>query len=124
MSRMASEEYQLACLLHDASEAYLTDIASPIKQHLPDYNEMEDNILRALFSTFGLEYPMSPVVKHLDLTMLSTEAHYMLKSRGDTWDLWNYMKRPRVQNNFKPIGMPPDLAKTVFLDRFYELTKK
>ena len=28
-------------LMHDASEAYLTDIARPIKAHIPDYKKLE-----------------------------------------------------------------------------------
>lgn len=124
MSRMAPGGYELAALLHDASEAYITDIASPIKQHLPDYQAMEDLLLSRLFAKYNLEYPMSPVIKQLDLTMLSTEAHYMLRSRGNTWDMWKTIKRPRVQQNFRPIGMEPKLAKQLFLDRFYELEKQ
>lgn len=124
MSRMAPEGQELAALLHDGSEAYITDIASPIKQHLPDYQEMEELLLSRLFSKFGLEYPMSPIIKHLDLVMLSTEAHYLLKSRGDTWDLWKERKRPVIQHNFKPLCMDPKRAKTLFLDRFYELEKQ
>jgi uncharacterized protein len=124
MSRMAPEGYELAALLHDASEAYITDIASPIKQHLPDYQAMEDSLMRAIASKFGFEYPLNPVIKHLDLTMLSTEAHYMIPSRGDTWDLWKYRKRPTIQWNFRPIGMTPKVAKSVFLERYDELKEK
>lgn len=32
---------QLACLLHDASEAYLSDVTRPVKQELPRYKEIE-----------------------------------------------------------------------------------
>lgn len=122
MARMAPPEHKLACLLHDASEAYITDIASPIKQHLPDYQQMEDLILSRLFSAYDLEYPLHPLVKHLDLTMLSTEAHYLLRSRGDTWDMWKYIKRPPVLHDYKPICMSPQRARTLFLETFYELT--
>lgn len=124
MSRMAPEGLEMACLLHDASEAYITDIASPIKQHLPDYQEMEDRLMKAIASKFGFDYPLNPIVKHLDLTMLSTEAHYLLSSRGDTWDLWRERKRPVVQHTFRPIGMVPTLARKLFLERYYELEKQ
>src|SRR4051812_23383484 len=39
---------ELAGLLHDASEAYITDIASPIKQFLPDYLMMEDKLMAVI----------------------------------------------------------------------------
>ena len=36
-----SKRIQLACLLHDASEAYLSDITRPVKAELPKYKEIE-----------------------------------------------------------------------------------
>lgn len=44
----------LACLLHDASEAYISDIIRPVKQHLKLYSEIEDRILAAVFERYGL----------------------------------------------------------------------
>lgn len=121
MSRMAPEGYEMAALLHDASEAYITDVASPIKQHLPDYQEMEDRLMTHIAAKFGFQYPLNPIIKHLDLTMLSTEAHYLLRSRGDTWDLWEHRKRPVVQHNFRPLCMTPQRARQLFLERYEEL---
>jgi 5'-deoxynucleotidase YfbR-like HD superfamily hydrolase len=39
-ARGYSERVQLACLLHDASEAYLSDVTRPVKQELPKYLEV------------------------------------------------------------------------------------
>lgn len=114
---------ELDGLLHDASEAYITDIASPIKQFLPDYQKMEDTIMSALFRKYGLEYPLHPAVKHCDLVMLSTEAHYLLISRGDNWDMWKARKRPPVTAGIKPSCVAPDVAKQLFLERYEELTR-
>ena len=36
-------------LLHDASEAYMADLPSPVKYRLPDYVEMESNIQRTIY---------------------------------------------------------------------------
>lgn len=113
---------QLAGLLHDGSEAYLTDIASPVKAHLPDYKVIEDNIHSVIFRKYGLEFPMHPAVKQADLTMLSTEAHYLMPGKGNNWDTWKYIKRPPVMAGYKPIGMGPDTAKQLFMDKFFELS--
>ena len=40
-ARGYSPRLQLACLLHDASEAYLSDITRPVKAELPQYKEIE-----------------------------------------------------------------------------------
>lgn len=40
-ARGYSEKVQLACLLHDASEAYLADVTRPVKAELPRYLEIE-----------------------------------------------------------------------------------
>lgn len=41
-------------LLHDASEAYLSDIVRPLKKHLSGYLEIEDSVQRVIYSTFGI----------------------------------------------------------------------
>lgn len=40
-ARGHSRKIQLACLLHDASEAYLSDVTRPVKAELPKYREIE-----------------------------------------------------------------------------------
>lgn len=40
-ARGYDREVQLACLLHDASEAYLSDVTRPVKQVMPQYLQIE-----------------------------------------------------------------------------------
>lgn len=40
-ARGYSVRIQLACLLHDASEAYLSDVTRPVKSALPEYKKIE-----------------------------------------------------------------------------------
>jgi hypothetical protein len=35
---------QLLGLLHDAGEAYLSDVPAPVKKYLPDFKNLEDNL--------------------------------------------------------------------------------
>lgn len=44
----------LACLLHDASEAYISDIIRPVKIHLDNYREIEEKIMAVILIKFGL----------------------------------------------------------------------
>ena len=48
-ARGYSERVQLGCLLHDASEAYLSDVTRPIKQLLPYYLEVEERLQNVIF---------------------------------------------------------------------------
>lgn len=47
-----SRKVQLACLLHDASEAYLSDVTRPVKQELPGYLEIEGPLQAAIWRKY------------------------------------------------------------------------
>lgn len=49
-------EYRIAALMHDAQEAYIGDVSSPLKQLLPDYNRIETKIARLVSERFGLTH--------------------------------------------------------------------
>ena len=49
-----STKLQLACLLHDATEAYLSDLIRPVKQRMPMYSEIEDSLMKVIFERFGI----------------------------------------------------------------------
>ncbi len=44
-----SERVQLGCLLHDASEAFLSDVTRPVKAYLPQYIEIEEKLQTLIF---------------------------------------------------------------------------
>ena len=50
-----SERQQLACLLHDASEGYISDIIRPVKIYLSNYLEIESKIMGTILTLFGLD---------------------------------------------------------------------
>ena len=49
-ARGYSRRVQLACLLHDASEAYLSDVTRPVKQELPQYKEIEEPLQNTIWA--------------------------------------------------------------------------
>lgn len=51
--RTSNEDLSFKVLLHDAAEAYMQDIASPIKKFLPDYKQMESNLLEAIYKKYN-----------------------------------------------------------------------
>lgn len=54
LNRYGCEELALKFMLHDAAEAFLQDISSPLKPVLPDYNRLENNLLGVIYESFGL----------------------------------------------------------------------
>lgn len=53
-ARGLPERLQLACLLHDASEAYISDITRPVKQYLDEYKRIERNLQQVIYYKFGI----------------------------------------------------------------------
>ena len=49
-----SPRVQLACLLHDAAEAYIADIPRPVKHRLSGFAEIEEYVQAVIFQRFGL----------------------------------------------------------------------
>lgn len=114
-------EYAMRALLHDASEAYLSDIASPIKRQMPEYKVIEERLMERIARRFNLEpnFWHDPVIKRADMEMLKTEAYFLFDSKGAGWgipeDLEMYTGTLVCYN--------PDAAEMLFLKRYEELTR-
>jgi 5'-deoxynucleotidase YfbR-like HD superfamily hydrolase len=76
--RANSLEDKKAALLHDASEAYMLDIPTPIKAKLPDYKIYEENLMVKIAEKFGFEFPLSKEVKRVDEEMLHLEWEHLV----------------------------------------------
>ena len=51
-ARGLSNRMALACLLHDASECYMSDIPRPFKKELPEYQAQEERLLDIIYEKF------------------------------------------------------------------------
>lgn len=78
---------RLEALMHDASEAYLTDVSRPVKQHLANYKDIEHNMMMALSKRFGFNYPLSKETKRIDEDMLTIEWEVHMIGRTDQYKL-------------------------------------
>lgn len=56
----------LLALLHDASEAYIGDMLSPIKKMMPQFCEIEDNLMQVICEKFNLNYSDLHLIKPYD----------------------------------------------------------
>lgn len=57
-ARGYSARVQLGCLLHDGSEAYLSDVTRPVKKALPKYLEIEEPLQNAIWNKW-LKNPLT-----------------------------------------------------------------
>lgn len=83
VARSCPENEKLWGLLHDASEAYLSDLISPIKHHLRDYIVTEGVLLRAICTRFGLGWPAPKIVKDRDKEIGELEKHALIQGQDD-----------------------------------------
>lgn len=115
VANLAPEPLKLTALMHDASEAYLTDVIRPIKKHLAEYAGIEANLERVIAKKFGLVFPYPPEVKRLDNCILTDEREQNMAPPPKAWD---------VYEQFEPLGVtlrfwPPAQASYQFTTAFY-----
>lgn len=74
-SRGFSAKVRLACLLHDASEAYISDITRPVKRDLPGYVAIEKRLQECIWDAFGISLTSEEAaqVEAVDDTILYAE---------------------------------------------------
>jgi hypothetical protein len=74
----------LTGLMHDASEAYMADLASPLKQDdsAAAYRAAEEHMMALLAKQFDFIWPLPQEVHHADRVLLWCEAHVLMHSHG------------------------------------------
>lgn len=78
---MGYPDLALQFLLHDATEAYLKDIPTPLKHILGTiYSDIEDEFHGVIARKFGLPEQIGSQVKKMDLAMLAAEKEQLLQS--------------------------------------------
>jgi len=61
-------------LIHDATEAYMSDVPRPVKAQMPEFKAVEERLMEVIMRRFGLRYPLPPAVHVADNIMLIWEA--------------------------------------------------
>jgi 5'-deoxynucleotidase YfbR-like HD superfamily hydrolase len=115
-----NHELALSGLLHDAPEAYLVDMPTPVKKLMPAYGVAEDKLAVAVIAKFILEYPLSDSrIQWVDMELLATEARDLMGNPQD----WASLR------DLKPLDEPihkwsSRLAKKTFIQSFNILMEK
>lgn len=128
VSYLVPPPFALEGLLHDASEAYVQDLVTPIKRLLPIYGLLEEHVQSAIAEKFGLVWPFPAAVKRADSVAFLTEYRDLM--RGTTAREVRYLSEQLgVSPIDRPFGhiMAPmgELeARRAFLTRLLELSPR
>lgn len=120
VSRIVPPEHALEGLLHDAQEAYLKDIPSPLKTLLPDYRRLEARFDALIRQRFELPSTPSREIKQADLTALATEKRDLFPPAVGDWPILEGIAPSKARIT----PAPPDLARMMFLHRYQLLRIK
>jgi len=99
-----SKKDKKKALLHDASEAYLLDMPTPIKARMGEYKAYENKLMTVIFEKYDLEWPLNTNVKRIDRKMLLIEWENLAVNDNKEFECWN-----------------PNKAKKEFLKLYKEL---
>jgi len=127
-----SADVRMACLLHDAAEAYIGDINGQVKKEMRDrgvreLDFLEDAVIFTVLQGLGLErlYPVPDVASSIDKTLFLVEEREMMPSRGD-W-LPADWPQPPSERDWMPllldeqIGMDRQKAEAAFLRHYQDI---
>ncbi len=104
---------QLALLLHDASEAYISDLTRPVKSGFPQYRQAEDVLQAVIYHRFGL-WPLGEeeirAIDAVDTAMLYYEFEHLHPGGSlgvpykvtESWDL-SFRIMTEVESEYKEI---------------------
>jgi uncharacterized protein len=127
VSWIAGDTFAFAGLLHDAAEAYVGDMISPVKaMQDPGYDfftSLEDDFHDQIAKQFGLSsgFQKQPGVKWADQVQLRREAEVLFDGRM-SGRMQEWVKAlPASSYCSEHVPWSPEKAKKNFLDRFYLL---
>lgn len=106
-----TEGDKFEALMHDSPEAYLGDMPSPIKSHLPDYQALEKKFATMLSKKFNFNYPYHSLTKLVDIDELKWEWDAVMLAGTHPPNIIHFVD-----------VWSADRAKEEFLKMFYELS--
>lgn len=113
VSKLVPPADALEALLHDATEAYLNDLSTPVKRGLPEYRELEARNDMAIRMRFQLPHEHAAVVKEADTLAYWTEREQLML-RHPAHEKPADLVLPIVGE----LGLDPPAAKALFLARY------
>lgn len=110
----------LACLLHDAGEAYMSDVPRPLKPFMPQYVEAEERLLQTIYRKYlgeTLKREEEKMVKEIDDDLL----YYDMKELFG--EILN-REAPELKINLDYTVVPFEQVERTYLELFERWTIK
>jgi uncharacterized protein len=120
VSRLVPSRLALCGLLHDASEAFLGDVSSPLKRLLPEYKAIEERVEEAIAAQFDIPFPYPDEVHDADKRMYWQERQDVADI-GVKDKLWH--QDLRAARKVEARGLAPHMARRMFLAEYKKITK-
>lgn len=121
----------LACLLHDATEAYVGDIIYHLKRKMTEFSELEDQVGEAILESFGISEKVCSEVEQelheLDRRICFDEMYYLFDGHLDPSFYENRMIPLGESILVSPndaLGWDPQTAKTTYIDAINKTISK
>jgi hypothetical protein len=116
ISNIVPPQHAMWGLLHDAAEAYISDLPRPVKGQIPDFVRFEDDLLQLIMAHFEQPWPMPAAVKRADDVLLATEMRDLMAEPPEPWGLGV----DPLPDPIRPMSAPE--AEAAFLQRFEQLS--
>ena len=111
---------QMIGLLHDATEAYMCDIPSPLKRLIPEFKRIENKVWSKICrAVLKKAYDIPQIVQDADSCMLATEARDLFAFPP----IDNWTRRCLPPHSRKIVAWKSDQAYKSFLHLFGELNE-
>lgn len=126
VSTLVPNRLRMQGLLHDAAEAFVGDMTSPLKRTQPTYKLVETVVEQAVMERFGIlcRGDDAARVKRADLIAGATEAEALMPDHPTYWK--NGSKNGFIGvNSVNPpwhLGLTSSQAERFFLERFKEVS--
>lgn len=108
-SKLCQTNAKAHVLMHDASEAYMGDVVSPLKNMMPWYKEKENELIGMIYKKYCTT-PMNPVIDE------AVHSHDRMMLELEMSTLWT--------DDAGLIGWDPKMAERKFILRYLELCKE
>lgn len=116
VARGYSKKVCFACLLHDAAEAYMSDLTRPIKKSMPEYVAYEEALLAVIYKKYlgsVLTEPEEEQVRSVDDDLLYYDLVNLLEEIPE-------QVPPVLKNSFRQEFVPFEKVEERYLELFYE----